>query len=164
MAMFNRPEVTNIVVTPTFTHAGQWQLQAEPPATGKIATTFTKSWARHLNIDATPQIIWGMKKLELALALDNTGSMASSNKMTELKKAAQELLTTLKNAAKKAGDVKVAIIPFDTTVNIGTSYKNNFWFDIVCPRLQWPECWPRLQQQQLEGLLGGLRPRPDLSV
>ena len=38
--------------------------------------------------------------------------------------------TTLKNAAKTDGDIKVAIIPFDTTVNLGTSYKNNNWFDI----------------------------------
>ena len=73
-----------------------------------------------------------MKKLELALALDNTGSMSSSNKMTKLKTAANNLLIRSKKAAKKAGDVKVAIIPFDTTVNIGTSYKDQPWFDIDC--------------------------------
>ena len=39
--------------------------------------------------------------------LDNTGSMASSNKMTNLKSAAHDLLTTLKNAAKKPGNVQV---------------------------------------------------------
>ena len=77
------------------------------------------------------EIVWGVKKLELALALDNTGSMGSSNKMTELKKAllnvndqngatADGLLETLKKAAKKAGDVKISIIPFDTDVNVGT--------------------------------------------
>jgi hypothetical protein len=49
--------------------------------------------------------------------------------MTELKKAAKELLKTLKSAANQPGDVKVAIIPFDTTVNIGTSYKDQPWFD-----------------------------------
>ena len=41
-----------------------------------------------LNINVSSEVLWGMKKLELALALDNTGSMASSSKMTELKKAA----------------------------------------------------------------------------
>ena len=75
-------------------------------------------------------MVWGIKKLELALALDNTGSMSSANKMTELKKAAHSLARTLKKAAGKPGDVKVAIIPFDTTVNIGTSYKDQPWFDI----------------------------------
>ena len=61
-----------------------------------------------------------MKKLNLALALDNTGSMASSNKMTELKKAAHNLLNTLKKAEKTPGDVKVSIVPFAVDVNVGT--------------------------------------------
>ena len=83
-----------------------------------------------MNVSASSQVVWGIKKLELALALDNTGSMASAGKMANLKVAAHNLLTTLKNASKNPGDVKVAIIPFDTTVNIGTSYKNQNWLDI----------------------------------
>jgi len=37
--------------------------------------------------------------------------------MTELKKAAKNLLTTLQTAAKNPGDVKVSIVPFNTAVN-----------------------------------------------
>jgi von Willebrand factor type A domain len=81
-----------------------------------------------------------MKKLELALALDNTGSMGQSSKMTELKKAllnvsgqngatSDGLLATLNKAAKQAGDVRISIIPFDTTVKIGTTFKNDTWID-----------------------------------
>ena len=83
-------------------------------------------------------MVWGIKKLEVALALDNTGSMASSGKLTNLKTASHNLLTTLQNAAKKPGDVKVAIIPFDTTVNLGTNYKNNSWFDVSCSAMGSP--------------------------
>ena len=36
------------------------------------------SGSRPSSIGADSQVLWGMKKLELALALDNTGSMASS--------------------------------------------------------------------------------------
>src|SRR6185503_5406594 len=61
--------------------------------------------------------------------LDNTGSMAQAGKMAALKTASHNLLTTLKNAAKKLGDVKVSIIPFDVTVKLGTSYKDEFWVD-----------------------------------
>jgi uncharacterized protein YegL len=80
-------------------------------------------------LNVSTEIKGSMKRLELALALDNTGSMASSNKMSEPKKATHTLLDTLKKAVKKDGDVKVAIIPFDTTVNISTSYKDEPWFD-----------------------------------
>ena len=120
-----------------------------------MPSTFSKVLGQdNININASSEIVWGMKKLELALALDNTGSMASSNKMTELKKAAKTLLTTLKNAAKEPGDVKVAIIPFDTTVRIDTSYNINLWYDIVsaldcngpsaglgCTTANWKDAW-----------------------
>src|SRR5262249_39062860 len=46
-------------------------------------------------IGATSSVTWGVSRLRIALALDNTGSMASSNKMTALKAAAKNLLTQL---------------------------------------------------------------------
>ena len=130
-ALFNRTDVSNIVITPVFSTPTQGSFRLDVAGTGTVATTFTKVLGQqNLNINVSSEVLWGMKKLELALALDNTGSMAWSSKMTELKKAAHGLLDTLKKAAKSPGDVKVAIIPFDTTVNIGTSYKNQNWFDI----------------------------------
>ena len=139
--LVNRPEIQNIVVTPTITSPQPGSFVLQIHATGMVATTFTKIIGKEqLDLVVDTEIKWGIKKLELALGLDNTGSMSSSNKMTELKKAllnvkgqggatADGLLITLKNAAKQAGDVKVSIIPFDTTVKIGTSYKNETWID-----------------------------------
>jgi Flp pilus assembly protein TadG len=130
-AMLNRTEVNNILVTPTLTNPAQGSFKLDVTATGTVATTFTKIIGKtQLNIDVRSEVLWGIKKLELALALDNTGSMAQSAKMTNLKTAAHTLLDTLKKAAGKDGDVKVAIIPFDTTVNIGRSYRYQNWFDI----------------------------------
>ena len=129
-ANFNRPEVKNIVVTPTFTDLGSGSFKLNLIGKATIHTTITGIWQDKLNIGADSQVIWGYKKLELALALDNTGSMLSANKMTHLKTAAKNLIATLKTASKSPGDIKIAIIPFDTTVNLGTSYKNNNWFDI----------------------------------
>ena len=92
-------------------------------ASGNVPTTFTRLLGQEqLDIGSSAQVKWGVKKLELALVLDNTGSMASNGKLTQLKLASHNLLTTLQNAAKQPGDVKVAIIPFDTKVNIGTGY------------------------------------------
>ena len=73
-----------------------------------------------VNITASGEVVWGIKKLNLALALDNTGSMASSGKMTALKEAAHNLLNTLKKAEKTPGDIKISIVPFAVDVNVGT--------------------------------------------
>ena len=128
-ANFHRDDVSNIVVTPTFSSpsSGSYTLQLNGKAS--VGTTFTGIWQPTMPIESDAQVLWGMKRLELALALDNTGSMASSGKMAQLKIAAKDLLKTLQNAAKKPDDVKIAIIPFDTTVNLGTAYKDNDWFD-----------------------------------
>ena len=118
------------MVATAFTSPQQGSFRLDLSASGIVATSFTKVLGQQsIAINATSEVLWGVKKLELALALDNTGSMSSNNKMTELKKAAHGLLDTLKKAAKKDGDIKIAIIPFDTTVNLGTSYKNEPWFD-----------------------------------
>jgi hypothetical protein len=97
------------------------------------ATVGTMFWRLigqpNINIDASGEVVWGIKKLNLALALDNTGSMASSGKMTALKQAAHNLLATLKNAEKTPGDIKVSIVPFAVDVNVGTSNVNAPWID-----------------------------------
>jgi Flp pilus assembly protein TadG len=126
-ANFNRPEVKNLTVTPVFSspQAGSYQLQLS--AAGTVDTTFAALWQPDMAIGSTAQIVWGMKRLELVLALDNTGSMSSNNKMTQLKLAAKDLLRTLQNAAKQPDDIKIGIVPFATDVNVGTGNKTATW-------------------------------------
>lgn len=129
-ALFNRPEVKNPAISSTLTapEAGSFKLSVT--GSGQIDTAFVRVvGSQQIDISTSTEVRWGIKKLELALALDNTGSMSSSNKMKELKKAAHKLLTTLQQAAKEPDDVRVAIIPFDTKVRIDTSYKSEPWFD-----------------------------------
>jgi Flp pilus assembly protein TadG len=143
-AQFNRPEVTNLQVTAVLNtpQAGTFTLTVT--ASGTVPTTFTKVLGKSsIDIDGSADVTWGIKKLELALALDNTGSMAQSGKLTQLKAAAHNLLNTLQAAAKQPGDVKVSIVPFDTTVNIGTTYKDQFWIDYTVNNIQknnWTGC------------------------
>jgi Flp pilus assembly protein TadG len=138
-ALFNRTEVANLTITTTFTTEQTGSFKLVVDTTGSVPTTFMKMFGQgDMNLGVNSVVVWGIKKLEVALALDNTGSMSSSNKMTNLKTASHNLLTTLKNAAKTPGDVKVAIIPFDTTVNLGTSYKSNDWFDVSCSAMGSP--------------------------
>ncbi|MDR3499768.1 MAG: pilus assembly protein, partial [Parvibaculum sp.] len=82
---------------------------------------------KNLNIGATSQITRMGKKLEVALVLDTTGSMSSSGKLTALKTAAKNLITTVSAAAVNSGDVKIAIVPFSVDVNVGTANKTAKW-------------------------------------
>jgi hypothetical protein len=95
-----------------------------------------------MDIRATAQVRWGFKGLELALALDNTGSMAQKNKITELKSAVKLLFSILKSNSKLPGDTKIAVIPFNTVVNIGTDYVDSSWmsFDSTVTAANWNGC------------------------
>jgi len=126
-ANFNAPNVKNVEVTPVFTTLGNGSYSLSLAGHGLLDTTVASLWQPTIEIGSSAEVVWGMKRLELVLALDNTGSMASSNKMTELKKAAKDLLKTLQTAAKKADDVKVGIVPFATDVNIGTDNVKASW-------------------------------------
>ena len=82
-----------------------------------------------LNIGTSSEVSWGFKRIELAMALDNTGSMADKNKIVELKKAAKGLINSLAKAAQKKDDVRIAIIPFATDVNVGTENSGATWLN-----------------------------------
>ncbi len=122
-AHFDTPVQGSFILTMTAT------VQVDMTFMGVVQKIMASTNPDTIEISASSEAKWGMKRLELALVLDNTGSMAQSSKMTNLKTASKNLLTTLQTAAKKLGDVKVAIIPFDTTVKPGTSFKDEWWID-----------------------------------
>lgn len=78
----------------------------------------------------------GLSKLEIVLALDNTGSMASSSKMAELKKAlcgdsncsnlapTSGFIKIMKGAARDPDQIRVGLVPFDTTVRVPLDMQN----------------------------------------
>src|SRR5262249_10891071 len=91
-------------------------------ANAAVGTNFLSVFRiRNLNVTTSATVTWGMSNLQVALALDNTGSMADYNKLTNLKTAAHQLLGQLQAAATGGSTVQVAIIPFATDVNIGTA-------------------------------------------
>jgi len=80
-----------------------------------------------LKVGASAQVMRHGKKLEVMLVLDNTGSMNSGGRMTVLKAAAKDLITTVSSAAIAPGDVRIGIVPFTVDVNVGPSQVNEPW-------------------------------------
>ena len=121
MALFSRPEANNVQIVQELSVPVAGNFILKVTGSGSVDPVFTKLLGNsQIGFSASAEVLWGIKKLNLALVLDNTGSMSSSGKMTNLKTAAHNLLTTLQNAAKEPGDVKVAIVPFAVDVNVGT--------------------------------------------
>ncbi len=70
---------------------------------------------------------------EIALALDNSGSMSSaagsgSTKIVELKAAANALFDAMITTAN-AGHVKIGLAPFASSVNVGAANRSAAWLD-----------------------------------
>lgn len=127
-ALFNRPEAKNISIKAAYTTSGGSKIVVDGSAT--VPTTFLGVIGYNdLTVGGSSTTAWGSTRLRVALALDNTGSMASDGKMTALKSATKSLLTQLKNAASQNGDVYVSIIPFAKDVNIGKSNYNATWLN-----------------------------------
>jgi len=73
-----------------------------------------------LTVGATSQITRQEDTIEVVLVLDNTGSMNFGGRIFDLKDAANSLVDILFGTGSTSTQVKVALVPFAATVNIGT--------------------------------------------
>jgi len=98
-------------------------------ASGTVNTTMARIiGVRQMPITVTTQAIRSLGKVEVVLVLDNTGSMRGA-KLAKLKDAAKSLVDDLVNATKDPNDLKIALVPFSQTVNVGSQYQNASWMD-----------------------------------
>ena len=106
-------------------------------ATGTIKPIIANLWTNaNVTVTARSEVVRSVNKLEVALVLDNTGSMdsklGSSNtkKIDALKTAATSLVNTLSAAASRSPEsdpVKISVVPFSMTVNVGSTYQSAAW-------------------------------------
>jgi len=98
-------------------------------ATGTLTPIIANLWTNaDFTVSARSEVVRSTSKLEVALVLDNTGSMGDSlgsgTKIEALKSAAQSLVTTLASANGATTDsVKISVVPFASSVNIGSTYQ-----------------------------------------
>lgn len=127
-ALFTRPEAKNVSITASYTTSGGSQLKVDGVAA--VPTQFLGVIGyQNINVNGSATAAWGSSRLRVALALDNTGSMADDGKMPALKSATKSLLAQLQAAAGTNGDVYVSMIPFANDVNVGANNYNASWID-----------------------------------
>lgn len=142
-ALYIRPEAKKVNVTFALQSNGPGDFIVVAEGTGSVDTSLAQIIGQKtIDFRTTSQVKWGYKWIELALALDNTGSMAAKNKMVELKSAVSLLFATLKKNSKTPDDTKIAVIPFNTVVNIGTENADKPWiaYDATITKANWAGC------------------------
>lgn len=72
-------------------------------------------------IEVAAEVGVGSEKVEIALVLDTTGSMAPN--MTSMKQSAISFVETIDDASN--GEAKFAVVPFVASVNVGKLLQNN---------------------------------------
>ncbi len=104
-------------------------------ARASVPTFFTAlAGVNQLPVAASSTVQWGLSNVELALVLDNTGSMAQDNKLPDLVSAATSLVNTLEaSAGTNTGALKVGVVPFSISVNIGSTYQTASWMSGTMP-------------------------------
>jgi Flp pilus assembly protein TadG len=90
--------------------------------------------AGDVTVGADAEVVRADTRLEIALVLDNTGSMVQngSPKLSRLKTAAKNFVTFMEQAAARSVErdaVRIALVPFSHTVNVGTTYRYESWLD-----------------------------------
>lgn len=82
----------------------------------------------HFPVAVTSTVNISGGTLEVALVLDNSGSMAGS-RLSDLKDAAKRLTEILYQSDRTSDGVSMAVVPFAAAVNVGSGYANATWMD-----------------------------------
>ncbi|MDB5446642.1 MAG: hypothetical protein JWQ97_1959 [Phenylobacterium sp.] len=102
-------------------------------ASATVDTVLAEAVMGHpLTVSAHAEVARSDIHLEIALALDNTGSMALSGKIQALRAAAAGFVDTLSAAAQRSADpnaVRISLVPFGQTVRVDASYRSASWID-----------------------------------
>ncbi len=128
---------TQALVTPTglgmTIEGGEISLSAS----ARVETTFLKIINKNFfDVEVTAKVTRETTGLEVVLVLDNTGSMASNNKIFSLKVASQDLIDVLFGEETEPEKLHVGLVPFVTTVNIGA--QNEAVVNFPTPDNQYP--------------------------
>jgi Flp pilus assembly protein TadG len=130
------PNAAKQTVSATYTaNNGNMGNTIQLTVTASVTTDFMKVLSSSLstmNFTVSSTTAWGNVKMRVALALDNTGSMADNGKIAALRTAVAGtggLIDQLSALAKNPGDVYISVIPFAKDVNIGTSNVSQTWID-----------------------------------
>ena len=110
--------------------------EIEAVAGDDLATTLMRAFGYEtMKVGVRSKVARGSSSVEIALVLDNSGSMGASSGteagtyIGDLKVAARNLLGVVFAGAEGTDKVKMAVVPFASSVNVGSAYRGASWID-----------------------------------
>lgn len=85
-----------------------------------------------VKVSGRSEVLREVRGVEVALVLDNTGSMLTNNRIGITKTAASNFVDILAEAAGRSSTpsaVRIGLVPFAATVNVGSANRNATWLD-----------------------------------
>jgi len=129
-ALYTNTDAKSVSVSATYTANSTLGSTIQVNGSGAVTTDFMKvAGFPNINFNTTSTAAWGNVRMRVAMALDNTGSMAQDGKMPAMQTAAKNLIDQLSTLSKTNGDIYISIIPFAKDVNVGASNYNQNWID-----------------------------------
>jgi Flp pilus assembly protein TadG len=129
-ALYTNKDAKSVAVNATYTANSSMGSTIQVNGSGAVTTDFLKvAGFPNIDFNTSSTAAWGNVRMRVAMALDNTGSMAQDGKMPAMQSAAKALVDQLSGLAKSNGDIYISIIPFAKDVNVGASNYNQSWID-----------------------------------
>jgi Flp pilus assembly protein TadG len=97
-------------------------------ATNMLTSLLNGLGIASLDIGSTSRVARFSGTIEIALVLDNSSDLAGAP-LEELRAAARRLVAILFGNAQHSDSIRIAIVPFAGSVNVGTKYRNASWMD-----------------------------------
>lgn len=128
-AMFKETAAFNSEVTTTVA-AGSVKASAETTFKAQLGALVGLN---NITLHAHSECEYANNTYEIAMVMDNSGSMGESvgskTKMQAAKDAAKSLVDALYSGAMSESRVKMSIVPFTLSVNVGSTYRTANWAD-----------------------------------
>jgi Flp pilus assembly protein TadG len=87
----------------------------------EMATTFAAIVGKtKIDFTKSSSVVYKARDVELAMALDITGSMNDGSKLADMRTAAKDVLDVLYTGAKTDRSIRVALVPWAASVNAGS--------------------------------------------
>lgn len=113
--------VTGLTMPPVATRIDRANGEVEVSVDVTLATTFGQlAGLDAFRFPRSSKVVYDMKRIELAMVLDITGSMCfPCDKMQSLKTAAIDVVRAMLTPATPAGFVRIGLVPYGAAVNAG---------------------------------------------